>query len=366
MIWLRIIAAAGTLQGAAVLLSVLFRLKHGKNLSLALLITALSLRLALIPVWNIPMLRDHSWLWPLALPLPLLFAPLTLLHMRALSGPVPKPVTALLRYCIPWLTAVVLVSVMITLPEPSGYRSFLETLSSGRSPLSLILLNILIVLCNTISLILVSITAFGKDSRRLSAAKRLWMRSLSAVLFLLLFSLGIMDLLPGTVAALPGGRDTADIFLSLIISLFIFMISSFLMAIPELVNFVESSSALQDSEALEHECRLLVERLEMRMDEGAFRNPDLSLKDLAAEFGVHPNLLSHAVNHYCGVGFRSYLNRKRLDSFETQLLDAADSDRSLLEMAFESGFHSKSTFNRVFREETGLSPSQFAKKKKKA
>lgn len=366
MFWLSIVAGAGSLQGIAVLLSILFRLNHGKNLSLALLITALSVRLAVIPLWNAQSLLSRPWLWTLGLPTSLLFAPLIWWHLKDMGGRIPGKPTGLLRHCVPWLAGLTLTAAWIFSREHREYELFLKAVLSGRLPLGLILSTALMSLCSGVYLFLSLLRAYGRDSARLSARKRLWMRSLSTVLLLVLLLSGAAVFFPGSAQALAEGRGGMSLSLSVLLSLFIFMISFFLMAMPELLSVSEPRLPLEDTEIMEHECRILVERLDRRMDEGAFRNPDLSVRDMAAELGVHPNLLSHAVNCYCGSGFRSYLNRKRLACFEEQLLAAADSNRSLLEMAFESGFHSKSTFNRVFREETGLSPTEFARKKKKA
>ena len=112
------------------------------------------------------------------------------------------------------------------------------------------------------------------------------------------------------------------------------------------------------------ECEKLVELVGIRLAEGAFHNPDLLLTDFASEFNVHPNKLSFAINHCCGVSFRSYINRKRLDYFSAQISRGAHKSRSILEIAFDAGFPSKSTFNRVFKEEMGMTPSEFVDKEK--
>ena len=52
------------------------------------------------------------------------------------------------------------------------------------------------------------------------------------------------------------------------------------------------------------ECESLVERVEQRLDGGAFLDPNLSLSDLAAQLQVHRNRLSFAINHSCQVPFR--------------------------------------------------------------
>ncbi len=149
--------------------------------------------------------------------------------------------------------------------------------------------------------------------------------------------------------------------LSLLMSSLILLTSTFIMIYPDLFTVSERLAGRGDNQFPESKCRELLLHLEQRMEEGAFRNPDLSLSDLASEFGVNNNLLSHTVNCYGGRGFRSYLNKKRLDYFLKEL-EKGDA-RSLLDMAFDAGFSSKSTFNRVFHEEKGMSPTEYLRRK---
>jgi AraC-like DNA-binding protein len=62
---------------------------------------------------------------------------------------------------------------------------------------------------------------------------------------------------------------------------------------------------------------------------------------------------------WCSVSFRDLLNSWRLDYFLDRIQEGAHEGESLLEIAFDAGFPSKSTFNRVFKDKMGVSPSEF-------
>jgi AraC-like DNA-binding protein len=61
------------------------------------------------------------------------------------------------------------------------------------------------------------------------------------------------------------------------------------------------------------------------------------------------------------VGFQEFLNSYRIKAAESMLLDPAAGDRSILEIAYEAGFNSKSAFNAAFRRHRGMTPSDFRK-----
>ena len=70
---LEVLAALGAAQGVLLLVLIGLRYRYHKNVPLAILIVAVSLRLGTIPSWNAVTLLAHPWLLPLTTPLPFLF-----------------------------------------------------------------------------------------------------------------------------------------------------------------------------------------------------------------------------------------------------------------------------------------------------
>lgn len=93
-------------------------------------------------------------------------------------------------------------------------------------------------------------------------------------------------------------------------------------------------------------------------DAGWWRDPELSVERLARQLGTNTAYLSRAFNEGLGLSFNEAINRLRIDAVRAQLANASD-ERDLLEIAFAAGFSSKSSFNRVFKAQTGETPSRF-------
>jgi len=90
-----------------------------------------------------------------------------------------------------------------------------------------------------------------------------------------------------------------------------------------------------------------------------FLNPDLTLKDLAAGTGLTIHGVSEAINNGLGKNFNELINHYRVDRVKKELLDPNNEHLSLVAIAYDCGFNSKATFNRVFKKYTGVSPSQY-------
>ena len=95
--------------------------------------------------------------------------------------------------------------------------------------------------------------------------------------------------------------------------------------------------------------------------EKVFKKEELSLAQLARLLGIHPNYLSQVINSYEHKSFYDYINTLRVEEFKTQVLLPENSRYTLLSLAFECGFNSKTAFNRNFKKITGLSPSEYLK-----
>ncbi len=91
-----------------------------------------------------------------------------------------------------------------------------------------------------------------------------------------------------------------------------------------------------------------------------YQQPRFSLRDLATATGMQEKTLSWAINQGAQKNFSEYINQLRVDAACTLLTQGQP--RSLLDLAYTVGFSSKSTFNAVFKKQTGLTPSQFGKK----
>jgi AraC-like DNA-binding protein len=94
-----------------------------------------------------------------------------------------------------------------------------------------------------------------------------------------------------------------------------------------------------------------------------WREPDLTLSELAQRLQLHPAFLSKVINTGCGQNFNDFVNTYRTQEAQHKLADPRFAHYSLLGVALESGFNSKSTFNRVFKKLTGQAPSHVARPK---
>ncbi|PJJ48068.1 helix-turn-helix domain-containing protein [Hymenobacter chitinivorans] len=96
-------------------------------------------------------------------------------------------------------------------------------------------------------------------------------------------------------------------------------------------------------------------------DEQLFRNPTLTLAELSAHTGLPPRLISFTVNQGFGQSFNDLVNGLRVAEVQRRLATTDDAARlTLLGIAFESGFNSKTTFNRIFKQFAGVAPSEYA------
>ena len=96
-------------------------------------------------------------------------------------------------------------------------------------------------------------------------------------------------------------------------------------------------------------------------EEEPFLIPDLSLRSLASHIEIHPNKLSWLLNEKMGKNFNEFINHYRIEYFKKLALDPENSHISLIGLAYESGFNSKTVFNTYFKKETGMTPKEFLK-----
>ena len=103
-------------------------------------------------------------------------------------------------------------------------------------------------------------------------------------------------------------------------------------------------------------------RLRALMDAAhPYRNPNLSLADLAAQLHLPPHHLSQVINEHCQQNFFDFINTYRIEEVKRQLQRPETGHLKLEEIGFAAGFNSKSAFNAAFKKNTQTTPSQFRK-----
>ncbi|MBN2534572.1 MAG: AraC family transcriptional regulator [Spirochaetales bacterium] len=95
--------------------------------------------------------------------------------------------------------------------------------------------------------------------------------------------------------------------------------------------------------------------------EKLYTDPDLTLPLLADRVHISRNLLSHLLNSILGINFYDFINGFRIKAVKNLLADNSLENESILTIAFNAGFNSKSAFNKIFKKHTNMSPSQYKK-----
>jgi len=94
-------------------------------------------------------------------------------------------------------------------------------------------------------------------------------------------------------------------------------------------------------------------------EERPYLNPELNLMDLAIQSGLNRSALSETINSGYGMNFNDFVNSYRIKAVIKELESGKHKQLSLLGIAMECGFNSKATFNRVFKKQTGKSPTEY-------
>lgn len=92
-----------------------------------------------------------------------------------------------------------------------------------------------------------------------------------------------------------------------------------------------------------------------------YMNGKLTLNDLSHHLEVSTNHLSQAINENTQKNFFDYVNGYRVEEVKNRVHNPEYDHITLLGIALDCGFNSKSSFNQIFKNATGQTPSEFKK-----
>lgn len=131
---------------------------------------------------------------------------------------------------------------------------------------------------------------------------------------------------------------------------------------PSATPSATNSSKYKSSTMSNDESKQYLARLQLHMKkQKPYLSSQLSLEMLAGQLGMTKHDLSQLINEQLEVNFFTFINQYRVDEFKERLKDPAFENFTLLGIAIETGFNSKSSFNQIFKNLEGLTPSQYKK-----
>lgn len=90
-----------------------------------------------------------------------------------------------------------------------------------------------------------------------------------------------------------------------------------------------------------------------------YLDPQLTLKRMADKLATNTKYLSQVVNHQTGLNFQQFINQYRVEEAKKKITDEHFHNLTLYGIALQCGFKNKSTFYKVFKEVTHLTPKEF-------
>ena len=101
--------------------------------------------------------------------------------------------------------------------------------------------------------------------------------------------------------------------------------------------------------------------LKLLHDDKVFKDNTISLNSLSDQMGITRHNLSQVINEHFNMNFFNLINKFRIEEAQRILTDDRNNNLNIIDIAYDVGFNNKVTFNKAFKEETKLTPTQYLK-----
>lgn len=122
-------------------------------------------------------------------------------------------------------------------------------------------------------------------------------------------------------------------------------------------------SETKKSNTTDNNTKELLEKLTAFMNENEpYTNPELTITELANGLNVEERKLSGLINRHMNLNFHRYINSYRIEKAKLLFQNPEYQKLTVLEILYQVGFNSKSSFNTYFKKETSYTPTEYRKK----
>jgi AraC-like DNA-binding protein len=301
------------------------------------------------------------------------YGPLLLLYVRFMTIPQRKFNWFSFVHFIPFIAFFVISVIFRSTPLVRDLRTFFK-------PDEFISLRIIYSICFFLSITIYSILAFIEIKRHQDNMKNLvsytsglitlnWLKIISIsfyVAYFILFMLGGLNMIGNYIPFDP------YFIIFGFIALFTFSISFYGIKQPVIFGQVVKTngdfkkdpekyvkSGLRDKQAEDHLNKLInyVENYKPYLDR------DLTIQELSGVTGIQKHHITQVLNEKYKRNFFTFINEYRVKEVIERFSDPKFNNYTILAIAFDAGFNSKTAFNSIFKTQTGLTPSQYREQK---
>ncbi|MGB6035849.1 MAG: helix-turn-helix domain-containing protein [Cryomorphaceae bacterium] len=189
-----------------------------------------------------------------------------------------------------------------------------------------------------------------------------WLLSFSVPILLILLTSWVHNLLVAFRVEYFGEVWASNVNTGLVlISAFLFYFLAFKLLlnsadiIPKLARKKYEGSTLSYDTAMKCESELV----RLMEEEKLFLDSKLTLGQVSEILDTPRQYISEVLSHHMNTNFQNFVNGYRVNEFLKRLKDDQNDRFTLLSLALESGFNSKSSFNSIFKKFKGLTPTQY-------
>jgi len=196
-------------------------------------------------------------------------------------------------------------------------------------------------------------------------SERITLNWLKFVLFLFVVAF-IGHIIVGALADRIHYPFDPRLFVRIALTVFTFGVSYFGVKQPTLYDNSQSSDKISESKKYERSglndktARAYQTKLQHYMEsEKPYLDPELTIKDVAERLKISRHHITQVINEQLHKNFFMWINDYRVREVKQRLLDEKYAHLTIVAIAYDCGFNSKSTFNSIFKKETGKTPSEY-------
>lgn len=391
--WIEIVALLGSAQGILLALALAARRSNvTANRILGLAMVSFSMFLLSAPYYA----AAYHEIWPhfigVSYALPLFFGPILYLYALSVSDSSRRFRRRDLLHFAPFL-ALMLYMMPFYLSSGAEKLAFFERMDLGDRPSDLVIIDNLKLLHGVIYTVLAVFVLKRhrkavKDS--FSAIERVNLRWLWTITLALVIVWGLAVSIHLFEVTTSIDIEAFDGILALAIAIFVYTAGYIGLRQPEILvvgpepalgevsdppsgtrETAPVDSALESGTAPRYEksglasdkAEAIRDRLIEHLSSAKpYKKCDLTLSELARQLDLTPHNLSEVINTRIGLSFYDFVNGYRIEEVKRSMANPANRDATILALALEAGFNSKSSFNAIFKKREGVTPSEYRRR----